>query len=152
MNLQYKRLEQNDISKCAETLIKAFGEAPWNEKWTYEQASTRIDELMSARVSRGYIVYDSDNDTVVGMVIGRIMTYLDKKEIWLDELSIHPDYQRMGIGTKMLSYVKSELAKEPEEIKFIVLTTERGYPSVSFYEKNGFEVDENCISMAGSAK
>lgn len=152
MNLQYKRLEKNDIPKCAKTLMKAFGEAPWNENWTYEQASIRIDELMSARVSRGYIVCDNDNDTVVGMVIGRIMTYLDKKEIWLDELSIHPDYQRMGIGTKMLSYVKSELAKEPEEIKFIVLTTERGYPSVNFYEKNGFEVDENCIFMAGSAK
>ena len=31
MELIYKRLEQNKISMCADTLIKAFKEEPWNE-------------------------------------------------------------------------------------------------------------------------
>ncbi len=152
MEFLYKRLEQNEISMCADTLIKAFKEEPWNEDWTFEQAYTRLDELMSARVSRGYIVLDSEAKIVVGMVIGRIMTYIDKKELWLDEVSIHPDYQRKGIGTRMLEYVKRELNAENEEISNIVLTTMRGYPSVSFYEKNGFHTDGNVIFMEGAAK
>lgn len=152
MELIYKRLEENKISMCADTLIKAFKEQPWNEDWTFEQAYTRLDELMSARVSRGYIVLDREEKTVVGMVIGRIMTYMSKKELWLDEVSIHPNYQRKGIGTRMIEYVKRELKEEKEEISNIVLTTMRGYPSVGFYEKNGFHTDENVIFMEGAAR
>ena len=112
MNLTYKRLEKNELSMCADTLIKAFKEEPWNEDWTFEQAYTRLDELMSARVSRGYIVLDSEEKIVVGMVIGRIMTYMSQKELWLDEVSIHPAYQRKGIGTRMFEYVKRELQED----------------------------------------
>lgn len=152
MELKYKRLEQNEIPMCADTLIKAFREKPWNEDWSFEQAYTRLDELMSARVSRGYIVLDNEKKIIVGMVIGRIMTYMSKKELWLDEVSIHPNYQRKGIGTRMLEYVRTELKEEFEEVSYIVLTTMRGYPSVSFYEKNGFHTDENVIFMEGAAR
>lgn len=49
----------------------------------------------------------------------------------------------------MLEYVRGALKEEPEEISYIVLTTVRGYPSVGFYEKNGFKIDENIIFMEG---
>ena len=73
VSIDYCIMQQKDIEKCALTLMKAFKEEPWNENWTYEQAYTRIDEIMSARVSRGYVIYDGD--TVVSMLSGRIMTY-----------------------------------------------------------------------------
>ena len=149
MNIEYRKMELSDISACTIELMKAFKEEPWNENWTYEQAFTRIDELMSARVSRGYVAYDTEADVVVAMLCGRIMTYLDFKEIWVDEFSVNPDYQKLGIGSKMLAYVREELKKEVEKISYIVLTTERGYPSVKFYEKNGIHVEEDVIFMSG---
>ena len=144
--MDYHVMQQKDIGNCARTLMKAFREQPWNEDWTYEQACTRIDELMSARVSRGYVLYDGD--TVVSMLCGRIMTYLDFKELWVDEFSVHPDYQRRGLGTGMLRYVREQLRQEKEKISYIVLNTEKGYPSVKFYEANGFRADESLIFMA----
>ena len=117
-------MKQKDFEKCASTLIEAFKEEPWNENWTYEQAYTRIDEIMSARVSRGYVIYDGD--TVVSMLCGRIMTYMGFKELWVDEFSVHPDYQRQGIGTKMIEFVRTQLKKETEKISYIVLNTEKG--------------------------
>ena len=122
------------------------------ERLEIELIYKRLDELMSARVSRGYIVLDSEEKIVVGMVIGRIMTYMNQKELWLDEVSIHPTYQRKGIGTKMFEYVKRELQEEPEEISNLVLTTMRGYPSVGFYEKNGFHIEECVVFMEGSVR
>lgn len=139
-------MKQSDIENCALTLMKAFKEEPWNEDWTYEQAYTRIDEIMSARVSRGYIIYDGN--TVVSMLCGRIMTYLGFKELWVDEFSVHPDYQRNGIGTKMIQYVREQLKQEQERISYIVLNTEKGYPSEKFYEANGFKSDESLVFMA----
>ncbi len=52
----------------------------------------------------------------------------------------------------MLEYVRRELKEESEEVSYIVLTTERGYPSVNFYKKNGFETNENIIFMEGAAR
>lgn len=37
MNSTYKRLEQNELSMCEETLTKAFKEEPWNDNWNFEQ-------------------------------------------------------------------------------------------------------------------
>ncbi len=144
--MDYRVMKQEDFKNCALSLMKAFKEEPWNEEWTYEQAYTRIDEIMSARVSRGYVIYDGE--VVVSMLCGRIMTYLGFKELWVDEFSVHPDYQRKGIGTSMMQYVREQLKQEQEKISYIVLNTEKGYPSVKFYEANGFKADESLVFMA----
>ena len=149
MNIEYRRMLTEDIPSCAIELMKAFKESPWNENWTYEQAYKRIDELMSSRVSRGYVAYDTEASIVIAMLCGRIMTYLDFKEIWVDEFSVHPDYRRMNIGSNLLTYVREELGKESEKVFGIALTTERGKPSVLFYEKNGIHVEEDVIFMSG---
>ncbi len=152
MNIIYRRMTLSDIGACAIEFMKAFKEEPWNENWTYEQAFMRIEEIMSARVSRGYVAYDTDADVVVSMLCGRITTYLELKELWVDEFSVNPDYQRMGIGTKMMEYVREELKKEEEKISGISLTTQKGCPSVQFYEKNGITIEEDVLFMSGKVE
>ena len=144
--MEFRMMTQEDIPACARTLMAAFAQAPWNEQWTHEQACTRIDEIMSGRVSRGYVAVEGD--TVVSMLSGRIMTYLDFKELWVDEFSVHPAFQRQGVGSRMMAFVREQLKAEPEKISYIVLNTERGYPSVKFYEANGFRGDDSLLFMA----
>lgn len=48
----------------------------------------------------------------------------------------------------MMEYVREQLREEKEKISYIVLNTEKGYPSVSFYEANGFKADESLVFMA----
>lgn len=145
MNLVYKVMEQDDYEKCAKVFMKAFKGEPWNEDWSFEQAYSRINEIMSSRVSRGYVIYYGDE--VVSMLCGRIMTYLDSKEFWIDELSVNPDYQGKSIGSKMLDYIKDNLKKE--EIFNICLLTKKGFPSVKFYEKKGLKQEDTIIFMHG---
>lgn len=38
----------------------------------------------------------------------------------------------------MIAFVLEELKKEPITISYLALNTEKGYPSVKFYEANGF--------------
>lgn len=150
MSLVFRPMTQADYPACAKELIAAFADAPWNEVWTYEQAFDRIDEIMSARVSRGVVCMEGAQ--CVSMLSGRIMTYQDKKMFWIDEFSVHPDYQRQGIGSRMLAFLRSELLKEPQPINHMALITTRGFPSVSFYERNGFVPLESELNMAGYVK
>lgn len=147
MSLIFRKMTPDDFPACADELIAAFKVEPWCEAWTYDQAFERIDEIMSARVSRGYVCMDGDQ--CVSMLCGRIMTYLDKKLFYIDEFSVHPDLQRQGIGSRMLAFLRKELQQEPHPISHISLITERGFPSVAFYEKNGFVELQNELTMAG---
>jgi len=147
MPFTYRRMTPDDFPACAEELIAAFAKEPWCETWTHAQALTRIEEIMSARVSRGVVCMDGD--ACVSMLCGRIMTYQDQKLFYIDEFSVHPDVQRQGIGSRMLAFLRAELQKEPQPISHMSLITERGFPSVPFYEKNGFVELQNELTMAG---
>ena len=147
MSLTFRPMTPADFPACARELIAAFAQAPWNEEWTYEQAYDRIDEIMSARVSRGWVCMEGDK--CISMLAGRIMTYQDTKLFYIDEFSVHPEHQRQGLGSRMLSFARAELQKEPCRINHISLITERGFPSVAFYEKNGFVELTNELTMAG---
>lgn len=147
MSVIFRPMTEGDYPACARELMAAFREAPWSEDWTYEQALTRIEEMMSARVSRGYVCMDGEE--CVSMLCGRIMTYLEKKQFWIDEFSVHPAFQRRGMGSRMLAYLREQLKQEPVPIDYMALNTERGFPSVAFYEKNGFVQLDSDVCMAG---
>lgn len=147
MSLIFRPMTEADFPACADELIAAFREAPWNETWTHEQAIDRISGIMSSRVSRGCVCMDGS--TCVSMLCGRIMIYQDQKLFYIDEFSVHPDFQRQGIGSLMLEFLRRELQKEPQPISHMSLITERGFPSVAFYEKNGFVELQNELTMAG---
>ena len=147
MSLFFRRMTSADFPACADELMAAFRAEPWNEAWTHNQALIRIDEIMSSRISRGIVCMDGDR--CISMLCGRIMTYQDQKLFYIDEFSVHPDYQRQGIGSRMLTFLRQELKKEPHPISHMSLITERGFPSVVFYEKNGFVELTNELTMAG---
>lgn len=141
--IEFRKIKTTDYETCANALIAAFNDEPWNENWTFEQAFTRIDEIMSGRVSRGYIALDGD--VVVGMLVGRIMTYLEWKEVFIDEFSVHPAYQGKKIGSDLLDFAQKQLAQEG--ITNFALNTESDKPAVQFYEKNNFKIKDNLVFM-----
>ena len=150
MPLTFRPMTPADFPACAHELIAAFAVPPWNEVWTYQQAFERIDEIMSARISRGYVCMDGER--CVSMLCGRIMTYQDWKQLFIDEFSVHPAWQRQGVGSRMLAFMREELKKETPAIGHLCLNTERGFPSVGFYEKNGFIALDNNIFMAAHVR
>lgn len=143
--MEFRKIEKRDYENCGKVLVDAFKAAPWNEDWTLKQAMTRIDEIMSSMVSRGFVLVDGD--VIVSMVLGRILTYLDHKEFWIDEFSVNPSYQKQGIGTRMMAYVKDEIRKEAEAVSYLALNTRKGAPAVRFYEANGFREDVSSLTM-----
>ena len=58
------------------------------------------------------------------------------------------DIKSVRSVSEMIEYVREQLKQETEKISYIVLNTGRGYPSVKFYEANGFEADESLVFMA----
>jgi len=63
---------------------------------------------------------------------------LDPTTAELDRIVVFPEYERMGIGTKLLKRTIADQKKE--KVKTIVVKAERDEAHArAFYEKNGFE-------------
>ncbi|MCR4640024.1 GNAT family N-acetyltransferase [Ruminococcus sp.] len=138
-----RRYRPSDLKKAAEVFRAAFAAEPWNEDWTLELAETRINELMSAPQSIGYV--SENNGAVQAILCGRKLTYLHGAEYVIDEFCVSPDIQRSGIGSAVLDHVSKELTGEGAAA--MVLLTTRGYPSERFYIKNGFTASDTMIFM-----
>lgn len=144
----FRKMNYLDYEHCAIELKEAFKDEPWKEAWTKEMAYQRIQEIMSAPVARGIVAIQEGK--VVSMLCGRIMTYLDKHLLFIDEFSVHPQMQGQHLGEQMMDYVKEEMAKE--RIEHFSLMTEKEFPCVKFYEKQGFESEEHSLVMSYAKK
>ena len=74
-----------------------------------------------------YLAIDKQSGTVVGI--------LAINESQLNQLYIHTDYQRTGIGSRLLN-----LSKELSPGKLRLFTFEANKKARAFYEKHGFKI------------
>lgn len=136
-----KKIEKDDYDKVAILLIRAFKNPPWNEEWNYDRAYQRIKQLDDGNYTSCY-AYLLENK-IVGVVCGKIVTYVEDIDFMIEDFYIDPDYQRMGIGKKMMELVE----KEMPEIDNFTLITGKDFYSVEFYKKNGFVVKDETVFM-----
>jgi len=148
MNIEYKVFDLSDWESSIECSILAFSEPPWSEEWTYEQVNERTHQMMSSRYSRGFVAVDGDK--VVGLMLGQLRTFLNWKQLVIDDFCVHPDYQGKNIGSQLIDFGEQQLKEEG--VTALALTTIRGMPSVKFYEKNGLKLSDTVVFMGKDFK
>lgn len=73
-----------------------------------------------------------------GKPIGGFMMDERKDYLWLEMLLINPDYQRKGIGSKVMKQLQQEAITQNKPLKLSVI---KANPVKPFYEKLGFMVE-----------
>lgn len=136
-----RKIEKDDYNEVAKLLIRAFKNPPWNEDWEYERAYRRVEQLNDGRYTRCYAYFLDDK--IIGVICGKIITYVKDVDFMIEDFYIDPDYQRMGIGKKLMELVE----KEMPEIDNLTLLTGKGFYSIDFYEKNGFVTKDETVFM-----
>ena len=113
-------------------LCRVYAEPPYNENWPLERAEKRIAAYMSGSNCKGYALIVETQ--VIGFLFGRIIIGAKCSNFYVDEIFVHPNYQRKGCGSMALNALRDELKKDGIcKIELHTLSED-----VSFYEKNGF--------------
>lgn len=124
--------DKSDIPNAAQMLCRVYAEAPYNENWTLERAESRISSYLSGSNSKGYALIVETQ--VIGYLFGRVIISAKCSNFYVDEIFVHPNYQRKGCGSMALNALQDEMKKDCiNKIELHTLTED-----VSFYEKNGF--------------
>src|SRR5688500_4380306 len=96
----------------------------------YEQAS-KNDQYTLA----GYF----ENERFVGLAGFRVLyDYVHLKHIYIDDLVVHPDYRRRGVGALLLDYVQQQ-AQALGCTRLRLCTGLDNQSAIRFYEKQGWE-------------
>ncbi|MBS1502349.1 MAG: GNAT family N-acetyltransferase [Bacteroidetes bacterium] len=127
-------LALSDIEGCAALYLQAYNRAPWNYNFTLEKAARYLAEYAERKRFVGFVL--SEGDLIVGAMLGHSKTWWTNDLLYIDELFISPDRQRMGYG-KMLIDRSEEYAKG-NGLEVITLMTNRHMPALKFYENNDF--------------
>ena len=73
---------------------------------------------------------------VAGMIAGSIRAYESNGTVYIRKLMVHPDYQRMGFGTRLLL----EIEKYYPNKRYELFTSTRSVNNIRLYLHNGYKI------------
>ena len=131
------------LERYAKIYAKAFSGEPWNDHWRVEDAKIHIGEIMESRQSYG-LEYVADGE-VAGFILGASMLFHYGRTFEINDLAVHPDYQRQGIASKLLTRCLDDVKQQGVVGVHLITAAEGVLPS--FYEKFGFKREQRVMLM-----
>ncbi len=141
MNL-ISQITEQDLPLLSQSYMRTFSGEPWLERWRYEDAFRRLENLYHAPGFSGLVF--RKEDTPVGAVFGRIEHFYDGDALQIEEFWMEPVFQGMGFGSELIQKLKELLSGT---VKSMFLMTMHNPKTVGFYQKNGFTVNEGFCVM-----
>ena len=144
VELDFSALTQADLGACADVFVEAFGGAPWNERWTWEQARRRLAEALGTPAALGVTV--RRRGQAVGFALGFGEQGYDGRVFYLKEMAVWPAGQRRGTGRVLLQQLGERVRQRG--YRQLYLLTRRGTPALDFYLGEGFRESARTLLLS----
>ena len=131
------------LERYGEIYAKAFSGEPWNDPWKAEDAMVHVRELLETKQSYG-LEYLVDGE-VAGFILGTSMLFHYGRTFEINDLAVHPDYQRRGIARKLMDACLADIKKQGMVGVHLITAGEGILPA--FYEEYGFSKENHVILM-----
>jgi len=137
--------------------LDAFFELYWISSIEHTQYNEELDALKPKEKCKEFIISGQkdnlkdknqfffvaeDREGVIGVVTGHIgerdesRVYMTEKMAYLDELCVHPQYRKTGIGKKLMARLLEEF--DQKDVKFVGAGVAYKNPVLNFYKSFGF--------------
>lgn len=114
-----------------------------NDPWKIDDAKIHVRELMEQKTSYG-LEYEVDGE-VVGFILGISMLFHYGRTFEINDLAVHPDYQKRGIAAILLKQCIADVKAQGVAGIHLITAGEGVLPK--FYEKYGFKEENGVILM-----
>ena len=132
--LEIKRLTKDDLSACKQ-LINMFNMV-FEEAESAISSETNLVKLLSQNNFIAIAAF-SESEVVGGLTAYELpMYYSENSEIFLYDLAVKPEFQRIGIGKRLVHNLKDYCNRNGIK-EFFVLAHEEDEHAVEFYRSTG---------------
>ena len=91
-----------------------------------------LEEVLQ-EFQRGIILKTTDEN---GNIIGSVRAYQENGTAYIGKLMVHPDFQKKGIGSMLLS----EIEKQFPSMRYELFTSTRSVSNIRLYQKLGYRI------------
>jgi ribosomal protein S18 acetylase RimI-like enzyme len=135
--VQFGEAKSSELSQLSELLGILFEqEAEFTpDRAKQERALAAI--LQDPKLGRIYVAREGQRVVAMASLLYTISTAEGGKAAMFEDLVVHPEYRRRGIGASLLGFV-IEKAKEQAVLRITLLTDMQNEPAQALYRKLGF--------------
>ncbi|MBI2126032.1 MAG: GNAT family N-acetyltransferase [Thaumarchaeota archaeon] len=102
--------------------------------------NTKEDLIEQQKVAKDlFLVYEVD-----GKIAGTVIGGWDGWRAWIYRIAVAPEYQRKGIGSKLILEITKRLSSKGGK-RFRALIMSHNDPSKSMFQKTGFKLHEKIV-------
>ena len=123
-----------DLKAAAALYVKTFNAPPWNEGWSIEAATERLQGILDAPNGLG-VLARRDNEPIA-FVLGYLEQWVSGQHFQLKEMCTAPTEQRQGVGTFVLTFLLQAL--KGRGVIQVFCETRAGVPAEAFFRRAGF--------------
>lgn len=145
MKVKIYKLESSDAEKFSR-LVDAYEDAFEMEK--FEKPSAEYYEQMLSKES--VIVFAAEkNNEIIGGLTAHILysNYSEAAEVYIYDLAVKTEFQRQGIGTKLMTAIK-EYCEEINVSEVFLQADKIDEHAVKFYNKIGGRPEDEIIHFS----
>ncbi|MBQ3667788.1 MAG: GNAT family N-acetyltransferase [Clostridia bacterium] len=136
-------MDEKNLGRYGEIYAGAFSGEPWNDPWKVDDAMIPVGELLESKQSYGleYVL----GGQVVGFILGTSMLFHYGRTFEINDLAVHPAFQRRGIAKKLLERCLNDIKAQGMVGVHLITAAEGILPG--FYERYGFKKENEVILM-----
>ena len=141
--MDIRELSIDNIENIKKLMLDIFSGEPWNDVWTDKQLHAYVSELTGNKNSLSFGVYLDGN--LIGMALGRIKSWYEGTEYWIEEFGILPDRQQSGIGSAFIEELEKILAEKGSSTSFSL--RRKMFPPIVFIKRTVFGKKKKMFSL-----
>lgn len=133
-------IKENEIQEICDMVVRACKYSDFAEFYPPQYFYCTYDEI-KVKMENGHFFVVKDNGKMIGC--GGIAAYRDSlTESWIHTVFVDPDYQRNGVGRKIIEFLEAdEYAKRANRIEIHAAIS-----AIPFYRKLGYEHKNGRLS------
>jgi ribosomal protein S18 acetylase RimI-like enzyme len=136
MQIMNMKIEQAFIEDAAEILalqkLAYLSEAEIYDDFTIPPLLQTLEETMTEFDTQFFLkIMDT------GRIIGSVRAYLDQGTCYIGKLIVHPDFQNLGLGTRLLNEIE---ARFNQANRFELFTGHQSKRNLHVYRKLGYKI------------
>jgi len=135
------RATKKDIKEIGKLMFEEFSKPPFNEKVIFNSVLKSLNFYFKI----GEIFITKENDQIIGVLVFKIEQYWEGKIIIIEDLAVKDGFKGKGISKELIEDLE-EYAKK-NNIKKVLFNTHVKCPALKFYQKLGFKIRKDRISM-----